>query len=393
MIAACYASPGAGCYEPRAHALAGSVIVRRGGPSRGAANAPTIRPMSDHAAIVRAFDHAKANALPAVLATVVGTSGSTYRKSGARMILVADGTRVGVVSGGCLEADVARRAWFLKRPGQAELVRYDTGIGEDSTYEFGLGCRGVVEVLLERLDTGAAAKEPAIIRALRAAIEERTATRFMTVIDGARIGERIHCDSSDHALGDGETIVESITPPVQLIVFGSGPDVRPVVRLANAVGWQTIVIDRTLNRENAVEAHRALAVKADGWHEQVPVDPRTAAVVMTHRMIDDAAYLQSLVGTPVAYVGCLGPASRTEALLDQLAANGTVLDAGFRAKLHAPVGLDLGGERPEEIALAMIAEVQAVLSDASAARLRDRQGPIHLFDAKIRLPLPSANLA
>lgn len=333
--------------------------------------------MSDHAAIVAAFDHAKANALPAMLATVVGTSGSTYRKPGARMILVGDGTRVGVVSGGCLEADVARRAWFLKSPGASELVRYDTGTGEDASYEFGLGCRGVVEVLLQRLNT---AVEPLLIRSLRAALTERRWTSLAVFIRGPRIGEYIElgCSRSD-ASADEDAILEYIVPSVRLIIFGSGIDVAPVIRIAKAVGWQILVVDRKLDRDNIREADRAVAVPPSRWleAERDRIDARTAAVVMTHRMTDDAGYLASLLKTPIAYVGCLGPASRAEALLDQLAVDGVTVDAAFRTKIHAPIGLNLGGERPEEIALAIISEVQASLNHAPAGRLRDATGPIH----------------
>jgi xanthine dehydrogenase accessory factor len=339
----------------------------------------TMFSMSDHAAILRAFDHARAGALPAVLATVVGTRGSTYRKPGARMILVGDGTRVGVVSGGCLEADVARRAWFLKSPGEAELVRYDTGTGEDATYEFGLGCRGVVEVLLERLDTSS---DPPIVRALRTAVADRRTSRLATFIRGPRIGQRADVDGCRcDGAADEDAVLEIVAPPVQLIVFGSGIDVAPVIRIANAVGWQTLVVDHRLQVANVADAQRTLPAKGPVWTANAIIDVRTAAIVMTHRMDDDAAYLGSLVGTAVAYVGCLGPASRTTAIFDQLAVDGVAEDAAFRAKVHAPVGLDLGGERPEEIALAIVAEVQAALNERPAGRLSDRDGPIHAADA------------
>ena len=313
-----------------------------------------------------------------MLATVVGTRGSTYRKPGARMILVGNGTRVGVVSGGCLEADVARRAWFLKSPGEAELVRYDTGTGDDATYEFGLGCRGVVEVLLERLETSS---DPPIIRALRTAVFDRRTVKLATFIRGSRIGERVDLDGCRcDAAADEDAVLEVVAPPVQLIIFGSGIDVAPAIRIANAMGWQTLVIDHRLHAANVADASRTLLANASAWTQSATIDAHTAAVVMTHRMNDDAAYLGSLVGTAVAYVGCLGPASRTTALFDQLAIDGVAVDPAFRAKVHAPVGLDLGGERPEEIALAIIAEMQAALNGRPAGRLSDRDGPIHAAD-------------
>ena len=327
--------------------------------------------MSDGRSLLSLYDRARANALPVVLANVVRTSGSTYRKAGARMMLCADGTRVGVVSGGCLEGDVARRAWFLKDAGAAELVRYDTGNGEDATYEFGLGCRGVVEVLLERLDV---MHDPPIVAAMRRAVDRRLSTRFLTsTLDATRVES-----------GDEPTelqFVDRVAPPPQLLIFGSGIDAGPVARLARAVGWEAIVVD---GRMRAVaDATRAIARPPGEWQGDVALDASTADVVMTHRMDDDAGYLRDLLSTDVAYVGCLGPASRTEALLDELAVAGFVASPARRAAIRAPVGLDLGAESPEQIALSIVAEIQATFTDADGRPLGAKAGPIHRREALI----------
>ena len=321
--------------------------------------------MSDVRAILSLYDRARASGLPVVLATVVRTSGSTYRKAGARMMLCADGSRVGVVSGGCLEGDVARRAWFLKEVGAAELVRYDTGSGDDATYEFGLGCRGIVEVLLERLDLSS---DPPIVAALRVALSERRSSRFLTsTVDAERI-------DSDAAPGDSH-FVDRVAPPPQLLIFGSGADVAPVARIGRAAGWEIVVVD---GRPRAVsDASRVIALPPGDWQGLVTIDAATAAVVMTHRMDDDAGYLRDSLSSDVPYVGCLGPASRTEALLDELAIGGFVASPERRAAIRAPVGLDLGAESPAAIALSIVAEIQAFFADADARPLRDKSGPIH----------------
>lgn len=321
--------------------------------------------MSDVRPLLSLYDHARAHALPVVLATVVRTSGSTYRKAGARMMLCADGGRVGVVSGGCLEGDVARRAWFLKEAGAAELVRYDTGHGEDATYEFGLGCRGIVEVLLERLDI---ANDPPIVAALRSALGERRSSRFVT---STRDGSRVESDAEPGA----DAFAERVAPPTQLLIFGSGVDAAPVARIARAVGWDALVIDGRLRP--VAEATRAIAKPPGAWQGDVTPDAHTAAVVMTHRMDDDAGYLRDLLSGDVPYVGCLGPASRTEALLDELAVAGFVAPPERRAAIRAPVGLDLGAESPEQIALSIVAEIQAAFADADGRPLREKSGPIH----------------
>ena len=326
--------------------------------------------MSDVRSLLRLYDHARAHRLPAVMASVVGTSGSTYRKQGARMVLCGDGSRVGVVSGGCLEADVVRRAWFLRDAGDAELVRYDTGDGEDATYEFGLGCRGAVEVLLERLDV---AVDPPIVEAFRRAIDRRSITTFVTRLRGGRVGERTVATSDDRASDDW--ITERIEPPPQVLIFGSGVDVPPIVRIANAVGWQAIVIDARLRGE--IDGAESIACAAGDWRDRATIDGSTMAVVMTHRMNDDAAYLRDLLACEIGYVGCLGPASRTEALLDLIAIDGVAVTDERRRVMRAPVGLDLGAERPEEIALAIVGEMQAWLGGGDGGPLTGRAGPIH----------------
>lgn len=324
--------------------------------------------MSDARSILRLYDHARLHALPVVLATVTRTAGSTYRKTGARMMLCADGSRVGVVSGGCLEGDVTRRAWFLKKAGEAEIVCYDTGSGDDATYEFGLGCRGVVELLVERLTLDT---EPEVIRLLRRSVERRVSGVLSVDLAGLpRFGARV--------FGNVESIYEeTIAPPAQLIVFGSGADMPPLVKIANELGWSTLVVDHKLSASRERDGVRYLAEPAGRWSRDVVIDARTACVLMTHRMMDDAAYLADLVGLRPGYVGCLGPASRTEALLDELALAGIALGDAERQMIRAPVGLDLGAERPQEIALSIVAEVAAAMSGGSGSSLSTKQGPIH----------------
>lgn len=326
--------------------------------------------MSDARAIVQLYDHARAHDLPVVLATVISTYGSTYRKRGARMLLCADGRQVGVVSGGCLEADVKRRAWFLQRPGALERVRYDTGSGEDATYEFGLGCRGVVELIVERLDLK---EEPEAIRLLRQSFERRlSATLEIDVASLQTPPGTAFLASSDAVYR------EVITPPIQLIVFGSGADVPPVRAISRVVGWSVVVVDSRLHEVKDETGDRLIPKPPGEWLDGVKVDERTACVIMTHRMKEDAAYLADVLRTNCGYIGCLGPASRTEALIDELAVAGVTLSEADRARLRSPIGLDLGAERPQEIALAIVAEIAAALAGANGGPLSERGGPIHL---------------
>ncbi len=324
--------------------------------------------MSDARSILKLYDHARANDLPVVLATVVRTFGSTYRKPGARMMLCADGSRVGVVSGGCLEGDVTRRAWYLKAAGERELIRYDTGSGDDATYEFGLGCRGVVDIVVERLDP---AKDPDVIRFLRDSVEHRQS--HVLQIDLASLPR---ANAEPIELAD-PMYVERINPPTQLIVFGSGADAPPLVTIAEQLGWSVAVIDCKLSLTRVNDGTRYLGASTTRWTDSIHVDPQTACVLMTHRMMDDAKYFEEVLKTNCGYVGCLGPASRTEALIDELALAGVTLADGDRNRIHAPVGLDLGAERPQEIALSIVAEIAAAMNGGTGGSLRSRDGSIH----------------
>jgi xanthine/CO dehydrogenase XdhC/CoxF family maturation factor len=324
--------------------------------------------MSDARSILKLYDHARANDLPVVLATVVRTAGSTYRKPGARMMLCADGSRVGVVSGGCLEGDVTRRAWFLKHAGARELVRYDTGSGDDATYEFGLGCRGIVDIVVERLDLSS---DPEVIGLLRQSVDSR-ASGLLRIDLGS-----MPCANAEPIAVRELAYEEQITPPVQLVVFGSGADAPPLVRIAEELGWSVAVVDHKLSHTRTADGTKYIAAAPSQWTRNVKVDAQTACVLMTHRMKDDAGYLADVTASNCGYIGCLGPISRTEALIDELALAGILLSDVVRQRIHAPVGLDLGAERPQDIALAIIAEIAAVMNGASGGSLRMREGPIH----------------
>jgi xanthine dehydrogenase accessory factor len=273
------------------------------------------------------------------------------------------------VSGGCLEGDVTRRAWFLKNPGERELIRYDTGSGDDATYEFGLGCRGVVDIVIERLELS---EDPEVIRMLRDSVETRAASTLR--IDLATIPRA----STDPIERLAPVYEERITPPIQLVILGSGADTLPLVRIASELGWGAVVVDAKLARSRDSDGTRYVAEAPSHWRDSVRIDTRTACVLMTHRMKDDAGYLADVLKSDAGYIGCLGPASRTEALIDELALAGITLTDEDRRRIHAPVGLDLGAERPEEIALAIIAEIAAAMTGAAGGSLRAREGPIHL---------------
>ncbi|MGL4555381.1 MAG: XdhC family protein [Gemmataceae bacterium] len=322
---------------------------------------------------------------PAVLATVVRVQGSAYRGPGARRLFTADGGGVGLVSGGCLEGDLARRAAALTAADPVTLLRYDTSDPDAGLWEFGLGCRGVVDVLLERLDD-----DPpwaALIRAAQARHEPAVLVHHLpdgpvlALSHAGVLGDEAAAaldEGRSRYAADGSAFIEYIPPAPTLMVCGAGADAVPLVRMAKELGWTVAVIDprhRPATRQRFASADEVHVACDDGCLRRLAARPRAAAVVMTHNAVDDERLLRALLPTPLAYLALLGPKHRTADLLRSLAAAGVPL--AHAAKLRTPAGLDIGAETPAEIALSILAEAQAALAGRAGGPLRDRRRPIH----------------
>lgn len=338
-----------------------------------------------------------------VLATVVAVEGSSYRKPGARMLLAQDGRRAGTVSGGCLEAEVAQRAWWLTSSGPV-VERYST-IADDGEMPYGSGCGGVVYILLERRPTA----NPLLV-ALEAAFHARTPLAIATILESERTGHRAFAgttaepgDSALHELArlaldqrktidttiplDGEpTRVFADYRPARpgLWIFGAGDDAKPLLNLARELGWFVAVADgrshlATRERFAAADLVRALPIAAlpAAAPQHFQPHPTDAAIVMTHSFEQDSRILASLLALdfPLAYLGVLGPQRRTRELLAEAARllHLSNIEERFEKgleQLHAPTGLDLGAETPATVALSILAEVQQALTAATALPLR-----------------------
>ena len=331
--------------------------------------------------------HARGESL--VLATVMSVEGSVYRGAGARMVVRADGQTVGAVSGGCLEADVVARAPDVRIAGLPELVRYDTRASDDVVLGLGMGCQGIIDLLLEPL--GGATLERAMSMYDRIA-RRRDPVTLLTVIrsePGLPIGSRLLVDERGAGI-EGEVALlgrdegvcrEEIAPAVSIVVCGGGTDAIPLARLAKVMGWHVTVIDHraafaTTQRFPGVDAIVCANLLDDdaALSARVQLDQRTMAVVMAHSASHDRAYLRAMVSAGASYIGVLGPRRRT---LELLGASITTDDAELPPNVHSPVGLDLGAETPDEIALAIVAEIAAVSTGRSGGMLRQRRGPIH----------------
>jgi xanthine/CO dehydrogenase XdhC/CoxF family maturation factor len=330
--------------------------------------------MPELAAIATALG--EAGPWPAVLATLVRVEGSSYRRPGARLLLTADGRRIGAISGGCLEADLVERARGVLARGVAEAVTYDTTAENDLVWGVGLGCHGVVRVLLERIDA-----PPAWAAELRAATAARRTVRLRVRHDGPdpfRWGTRL-AGATEGAPAPGEW-EQPVPPPPALFILGAGEDARPVASLARTLGWHVTVADPRpafATRERFPAAHAVVTAPAGELIARLDPGPDALVVVMTHHYVHDLPLLGALLGRPLAYVGLLGPRRRAERILAELAVTAHAAAADLGRRLRAPVGLDLGADGPEQVALAILAEMQAVLGRRDGRPLRERNGPIH----------------
>lgn len=335
----------------------------------------------------------------AVLASVVRVEGSTYRRPGARMLVLPDDRMVGLLSGGCLEGDLLEHTRVVREEGRPRLVRYDHRGEDDLVWGLGLGCAGALDILLEPVAPDAPGPLPWLGRwvrtgetgALATGLEGADLGRHRALREGGSPeGPLAGADEALAAalasgrggrlrLASGEVWLEVFRPPLRLTVFGAGPDVEPVARLAIGLGWDLTVVDGRpayARPERFPEARVVLAEPAAA-PAAAGIDAGTFVLVMTHHYLHDRELLRQLLLTPAHYVGVLGPRRRTEDLLEDLRGEGLHADEGQLGRLHAPAGLDLGAEAPEEIALAIVAEIQAVSAGRGGGWLRDRKGPIH----------------
>lgn len=340
------------------------------------------------------------------MATVVRVGGSTYRRPGARMLVGPDARHIGMISGGCLEAEVAIRASRILERGSARVASFDM-MDDNEITGFGTGCNGTVEVLIEPFP-GRQRIDPLEIAARCHESRRRCVVVHVVGGDDALLGQRLVCwedgqvegdadavpVKSDEALrvlergrhviqqsGPLELLFEVMLPPVRILLLGTGHDVAPVARAAVALGWDVIVIGPKPVANPAQDFPGANAyafvMHPDQLLQHVNPDARSAAVVMNHNYVRDKALTQALLTSDAPYIGLLGPRARAARLVDELRSCMGALPAVQERRLFGPVGLDIGAETPEEIAHAIVAEVQAVMHDRAGGMLRDRTRSIH----------------
>jgi xanthine dehydrogenase accessory factor len=385
--------------------------------------------MSELARIVAAAREAEGRRQPMWLATVVRVRGSAYRHAGARLLFSSDQVLAGSVSGGCLEASIVRKGPWSARE-HPVCVRYEgtreQGEDDEDVASRGTGCDGTVDILLEKASFGGQAS---VLDAVEGCLADERRCALVTVFEssdpavpvGARLilhegGELVvaalpgsavaaFAAAAERALSEPrarartlqapgfEALLEVFAPPPQLFVFGSGPDALPLVELAVGLGLGVTVCDpnpRVAVRERFAALADLHLANLNLVLPKIRARRTPLAVVMSHHYPTDSAALSLLLDSPAAYIGLLGPRQRTERIVGELCPGSSERRAQALARLHAPIGLDLGAETPAQIALSIVAEIQAVLASATAQPLsKSGARPIHRPEVTLQLAQPT----
>lgn len=366
--------------------------------------------MKDFKAIVAAYKNVDFNQRKAALATVVKVRGSSYRSPGARMLITDDGRWVGSISGGCLEGDALRKARQVMADKKPVTITYDTREESNQNLGIGLGCNGVIDVLIEPLDVN----DTQTIQHFTAFAETQTPLALATIFTGLGVGKKLLLTQQAMVRNDfqyddlttlvtpdlmklfstrksqakmyvvqgieHEVFIELIQPSVSVIIFGGGFDARPVSELAKTLGWNVSVTDECVAHIAPVffpTADKLSLCKREFIDRDFIITSYTACILMSHNYEYDRDVLKKLLKSQTPYIGILGPRKRFDKMLAEYSAEGLTLGPADFERIHAPIGLDIGAEAPDEIALSIVSEIQAKFTRRNGRSLKDHDGPIH----------------
>lgn len=376
--------------------------------------------MSDLTLLLDALETTRSAGLEAVMATVVKVEGSAYRRPGARMVVPQLGGAVGTVSGGCLESDVTRKAWWLTMSGKPVIRSYTTGEDddelEDAELSFGLGCNGTVHILFERLQPDTPSLVLTLLKQVQSSGQPAALATVIFSDFGGDVGERvaIDCNGQLHTttvepelaaeleldlyqvlqsgtsitrryIRDGrslEVLLEYLPAPRRLVIFGAGHDAVPLVSIAKLQGWHVSVVDARSHfarPERFPHADQVMVAPLDQPFSLKEHVTGALVVIMSHSYSQDRHWLEQVLQCTTLYIGQLGPRSRTERLLAEM--NASVMTAPAFQTLHYPVGLDIGGDTPESVALSISSEMNAFLNRRQGGMLKHRALSIHANEA------------
>lgn len=366
--------------------------------------------------ILKAYTKAVKAQQKTALATVVKVEGSSYRRPGARMLITEDGQLTGAISGGCLEGDALRKALSAIVQQENKLITYDTTDEEDAKIGVQLGCNGIVHILFEPIKEQDALNPIALLEALIAERQDAVLVTLFSLTDKSQPGTsmlyrhgNIHSripDTQNKEVIENAAVVlqqkisafknyvwgtnaidgffEFIRPPVSLVIAGAGNDAQPLTEIAYLLGWEVTIVDGRPTHASTLrfpKAKHVLVAKPEQILSQVKIDEQTAFVLMTHNYNYDLALLNILLDTNTTYIGSLGPKKKLTRMLEELNRN----TKENELRVHGPVGLDIGAETAEEIAIAILAEIKAVFSGASSSSLKTKKSPIHQHEKKSAL--------
>lgn len=368
--------------------------------------------MKELHSIVQAYEFAKSDGKNMALATVVKVDGSAYRRPGARMLVTEDGSLTGAISGGCLEGDALRKAQTVIFQGKSMVVTYDTTDEDDQKFGVGLGCNGIIHVLIEPISLDDPLNP---VELIKEALRDRETSLLLSVFSIPRskseqvgtvfLKKGIHefgkpdrispqlwlrlkheiqrFDQSQSEiqsyseLEDISVFFEVIKPAVRILLFGAGNDTQPLGKMAEILGFELILIDGRKNLATSARfpsAKQILLGSAEEIVSQLETDLNTVALLMTHNFEYEVVVLEKLLTCMIPYIGILGPKRKTEKLVQRLNSKGIQV---AMENIYAPVGLEIGAETSEEIALSILAEIKAVLNSKKPIFLREKEGPIH----------------
>lgn len=370
--------------------------------------------MKEIRAIIDAYDNIDKATTQAALATVVRVEGSSYRRTGARMLVMDNGIWVGGISGGCLEGDALKRARLAITKSVASLITYDTTEDDAHQIGVGLGCNGIIDVLFTPLDFS---DKKNAVEILKNRVQAKRRTQILITITGLegnwkniktgdvidfsgaeslevfrnkelqkdlleKIEQQLKKSKSapfDFELKDGKKLsafIEIILPEIHLVLMGHQYDVYPLTRLSKEMGWRVSIVSNPL-KVNPTYAKIADEIVSEDQFMDIPFDDFTGIVLMSHDYKTDKKNLLKALKTPAPYIAMLGPRVRSEKIFGEIEAEDSPLSGEDLKRIYAPAGLDIGALTPEEIALSLIAEIRAVLSKRSGGFLRLRETPIH----------------
>lgn len=360
--------------------------------------------------IVKAYNEAVKEGRKCALATVVKVEGSSYRQPGARMLVTEDGQLTGAISGGCLEGDALKRALLSIHQKENKLITYNTNNEEDAEVGLQLGCNGIVHILFEFIDDEKTnnpitfleqlgkERKPAVLVTLfslkKYAIQLGTVLfyRENEFLYQNEIALKLLSDAKEvlynktsiikniNSENTEEALIEYVNPPISLVIAGAGNDVQPLVKMTSILGWEVSIIDGRSTHavsKRFPDAKNVTAAKSDAFLENVTIDSQTYFVLMTHNYQYDLEVLRQLLEQNCHYIGVLGPKTKLNRMLDDLKQKGIEVNEEQLKQIYGPIGLDLGAETAEEIALSIVAEIKAVISGTNGSSLKNKSGKIH----------------